>query len=38
MESIHYDTIALSSGRNLQRNYVLSIVCADLRLKLGEQT
>ena len=30
--------MALSSGRNLQRNYVLRIVCADLRLKSGEQT
>ena len=38
MESIHHDTMALSSGRNLQRNYVPRIICADLRLKLGEQT
>ena len=30
--------MALSSGRNLQKNYVPRIVCADLRLKLGEQT
>ena len=32
----HFNTILWP--RNLQRNYVLRIVCAVLRLKLGEQT
>ena len=31
------DTMALSSSRNLQRNYVPRIVYTDLRQKLGEQ-